>query len=286
MANQLRFRPDRLATLYFFHPLQRLLRRASPGIPILMYHSISKNLEVHRSAYFHTCTDPQVFREHIQLLARNGYKTIGLGEAVAKLEEGIRPTEKLVVLTFDDGFEDFYTEAFPILSTLGYIATVFLPTAYIGDNPRTFNGTTCLTWSQVRELQETGIEFGSHTVTHPQLKTLPTADVERELRSSKEEIEDHLGSQVTSFSYPYAFPETDRAFVRQLGSLLGAAGYKWGVSTVVGSASRTDNPLFLKRLPTNSTDDLQLFRAKLEGAYDWLHALQYATKLRKFGSRT
>jgi peptidoglycan/xylan/chitin deacetylase (PgdA/CDA1 family) len=273
------FRPDRLATLYFFHPLQRLLRRASPGIPILMYHSISKNLEVHRSAYFHTCTDPQVFREHIELLARNGYKTIGLGETVAKLKGGIRPTEKLVVLTFDDGFEDFYTEAFPVLSTFGYTATVFLPTSYIGDNPHEFNGTTCLTWQQVRELHRAGIEFGSHTATHPQLKTLPTADVERELRSSKEEIEDHLGSQVTSFSYPYAFPETNRAFRQMLRDMLVQAGYENGVSTIVGTADSSTDRLFLERLPVNSSDDAGFFKAKLQGGYDWLHAFQYASKL-------
>ena len=127
-------RPDRIATLYFFHPLQRLLRRASTGIPILMYHSISEGPEARRSAYFHTCTSPRVFREHLQLLARNGYKTIGLGEAVRKLERGAQTTERLVVLTFDDGFADFYTEAFPALSALGYTATVFLPTAYIGDS--------------------------------------------------------------------------------------------------------------------------------------------------------
>ena len=82
----LEIRPDRIATLYFFHPLQRLLRRASAGIPILMYHSISERPRRHRDAYFHTCTRPQVFREHVGLLARNGYKTIDLDEAVRRLK--------------------------------------------------------------------------------------------------------------------------------------------------------------------------------------------------------
>lgn len=272
-------RPDRIATLYFFHPLQRLLRRSSAGIPILMYHSISENPEVRGSAYFHTCTAPQVFREHLELLARNGYKTISLGETVRKLKEGTRTTEKLVVLTFDDGYQDFCTEAFPILSAFGYTATVFLPTAYIGDNPRQFNGTTCLTWNQVLELQKAGVEFGSHTMTHPQLTTLPAPEVERELRSSKEEIENRLGVPVASFSYPYAFPETNRSFIRELSGALKGVGYKRGVSTIVGRATRTDNPLFLKRLPANSDDDPQFFQTKLEGAYDWLHTLQYASKL-------
>ena len=273
------FRPDRLATLYFFHPLQRLLRRAPTGIPILMYHSISKNPEPRGNPYFHTCTAPQVFREHLNLLARNGYKTIGLAEAVRRLEQATQSTEKLVVLTFDDGFADFYTEAFPALSARGYAATVFLPTAYIGDTPRSFNGMACLTWDQVRELRQAGIEFGSHTVTHPQLTTLPAADVERELRSSKKGIEDRLGAPVASFSYPYKFPEPDRAFRQRLHDMLAQAGYENGVSTILGTADSSSDRLFLERLPVNSSDDDAFFTAKLQGGYDWLHALQLASKL-------
>ncbi len=75
-------RADRIATLYFFHPLRRLLQRGTAGIPILMYHSISEG-EERGNAYFHICTHPRVFREHVKLLSDNGYKTIGLGEAVA-----------------------------------------------------------------------------------------------------------------------------------------------------------------------------------------------------------
>lgn len=274
------FRADRVATLYFFHPLRRLLRHGSAGIPILMYHSISGDVEEHGSAYFHICTAPRVFREHVKLLSSSGYKTVGLGEAVSMLEAGNGATEKLVVLTFDDGYEDFYTEAFPILSEFGYSATVFLPTAYIGDSARRFNGRRCLTWNQVRELRDEGIEFGSHTVTHPQLHSVGPRQFRDELQESRWKIEGELAESVESFSYPYAFPETDRFFVRQLQGTLQEAGYKRGVSTIVGKAGPTDDRLFLKRLPANSDDDLQFFHAKLEGAYDWLHPLQYASKLR------
>jgi peptidoglycan/xylan/chitin deacetylase (PgdA/CDA1 family) len=273
-------RPDRLATLYFFHPLRRLLRRAPAGIPILMYHSISENPESHKNPYYHTCTSPRVFRQHLNFLARNGYRTIGLGEAVRKLQEGAQTAEKLVVLTFNDGFEDFYTEAFPALSASGYAATVFLPTAYIGDSPREFNGIACLTWSQVRELRKAGVEFGSHTLTHPQLRELLPAGVDRQLRSSKEEIEDRLGAPVASFSYPYAFPEPDRAFRQMLRDMLMQAGYENGVSTIVGTADSSSDRLFLERIPANSSDDESLFTAKLQGGYDWLHGVQYGFKLR------
>ena len=271
------FRPDRIATLYFFHPLRRLLGRTAAGIPILMYHSISDGPELRRNAYFHTRTSPRVFRDHLSLLAREGYKTIGLAEAVRKLKQSAGTDEKLVVLTFDDGFADFYTEAFPALSAFGYTATMFLPTAYI-DAPGQFNGTTCLTWSQVRELHAAGIEFGSHTATHPQLTTLPAQDIEREIVSSKREIEDRLGEPVASFSYPYKFPEPDRTFRRGLRDTLMRAGYENGVTTIVGTADSVSDPLFLERIPVNSSDDNAFFGAKLQRGYDWVHGLQLAYK--------
>jgi peptidoglycan/xylan/chitin deacetylase (PgdA/CDA1 family) len=273
-------RPDRFATLYFFHPLQLILRRAPAGIPILMYHSISENPESHKNPYYHTCTSPQVFRQHVDFLASNGYNTISLGEAVRKLENGAQTTEKLVVLTFDDGFEDFYTEAFPALCASRYTATVFLPTAYIGDSPREFKGTPCLTWGEIRELRKAGVEFGSHTVTHPQLRELPAAGIEQELVSSKQEIETRLGAPVASFSYPYAFPEADHTFRQRLHDMLVQAGYENAVSTIVGTADSSSHRLFLERIPVNSGDDDAFLAAKLRGGYEWLHAFQLASKLR------
>ncbi len=186
--------------------------------------------------------------------------------------------EKPVVLTFDDGYQDFYTDAFPLLNRFGYSATVFLPTAYIGDAGRPFKGLECLTWGQVRELHQAGVEFGSHTVTHPKLHTMGAEELTREVRCSKERIEDELGCQVKSFSYPYAFPETDRTFVPKLQRILEETGYEDGVSTIIGRLDPTCNRMFMKRLPINSDDDIRFFQAKLEGAYDWLHAAQYALK--------
>jgi hypothetical protein len=87
-----------------------------------------------------------------------------------------------------------------------------------------------------------------------------------------------LGELIESFSYPYAFPEPDRAFVGTLRSLLVAAGYQYGVTTILGRVRPGDDPLFLPRLPMNDGDDARLFHAKVAGAYDWIHAPQYAAK--------
>jgi peptidoglycan/xylan/chitin deacetylase (PgdA/CDA1 family) len=212
-------------------------------------------------------------------LHERNYKTASLLEAVSRIETPSVKHEKVVVLTFDDGYLDFYTQAYPILNRYGFSATVFLPTAYIGESPRSFKGTGCLTWDQVRELKRVGIHFGSHTVTHPQLRTLSAEVVRDEIQRSKETIEEKLGSPVGTFAYPYALPETDRSFRAGLRGILEEAGYQAGVSTIIGTADRAGDRFFMKRLPANSADDRRLFEAKLSGAYDWLHALQYAWKL-------
>jgi len=271
-------RGDAVATLYFFHPLRKLAKSWKVRIPILMYHSISDWDESTVHPYYRTATSPTVFAQHMRFLHENKYLTVGPSDAVACMEASELGAARLVVITFDDGYEDFYNHAFPILSEYGFSATVYLPTAHIGAAPLAFKGRRCMTWNQVRELRSVGIEFGSHTVTHPQLTSLDPTAVEYEVRNSKHTIEQELGCAVTSFAYPYAFPETDRVFTRRLETILWLAGYENGVSTVVGTADRATNRLFMKRLPVNSCDGVPLLRAKLEGGYNWVHAAQYTSK--------
>lgn len=272
-------RLDRLATIYVASPLLGLRSSGVGGVPILMYHSVSASAGNGMHPYYQTVTTPSVFAKHIEFLRRARYKAITLADAVSLNQSAAQRAEKAVVLTFDDGYRDFYTHAFPILNKYGFTATVFLPTAYIGETPQEFKGTECLTWSQVRELRDTGVHFGSHTVTHPQLRNMKMEDIRAEVRFSKAVIEDKLGCAVNSFSYPYAFPETHRIFRGRLQRVLEDSGYENGVSTILGIAGRGDDRFFMKRLPANSDDDLPFFKAKLEGAYDWVHTLQYTRKL-------
>lgn len=272
-------RADRVATLFLFQPFSRM-RRAGKilRVPILMYHSISRSEEKGIHPYYQTVTSPEIFADHIRGLHDCGYRTSSLGEIATQMRTADGNLEKTVVITFDDGYQDFHRAAFPVLSQYGYSATVFLPTAYIGEDGRKFNGRDCLNWSEVRELAKAGVEFGSHTVTHPQLWNVSRETIRREIGESKAAIEQNLGKAVKSFSYPYALPEPDRSFTRFVRETLVETGYENGVSTVIGLASAKDDLFFMKRLPANSGDDQRLLCAKLEGAYDWLHAAQYAWK--------
>lgn len=277
----LRTRTDRLATLYFFHPLLRSFPFRAARIPILMYHSLSETERGSASSYYETVTSPRVFADQMKFLHEGGYRTISLNEAFQFVHDAGRDPAKVVVITFDDGYRDFATQGLAILRQYGFGATVFLPTAYIGDSVRKFKGRECLTWSEVREIHKAGICFGSHTVSHPQLALITPHEVEEEVRCSKQTIEDKLGSCVESFAYPYAFPEPDRRFAQRLRNVLEEAGYHNGVSTVLGTAGVRHDRYFLPRLPVNSWDDVRFFQAKVEGYYDWAHGPQYAAKMFK-----
>ena len=270
------FRLDRFLTLNFFHPIAKK-RRPQEGlkVPILMYHGIADLQKKGRHPYYETATSPGVFAEQMDFLKRNDYRMVGLNNLPGIFAGPDRGIGKCVVVTFDDGLADFITGALPVLNRHGYSATVFLPAGLMG---RQVNGQACMTWDQVRDSAANGITFGSHSLTHPKLTELDASGLEHEIRHSKEKIESELRQGIDSFSYPYAFPEQDAEFLKRYEAALGRSGYRSGVTTIIGAAAANDNRYFLKRLPVNEHDDLRFFKAKLEGGYDWLNAVQKAFK--------
>jgi peptidoglycan/xylan/chitin deacetylase (PgdA/CDA1 family) len=165
-----------------------------------------------------------------------------------------------------------------VLQRHGFNATMYLPTAFIGDGRRQFKGRDCLTWTEVAELHRAGFEFGSHTVTHPRLVDLPWNQIRDELAESKRAIELRLNTSVTTFAYPYAFPQHQRRFACDFRDALRACGYRTAVTTRIGHVAAGDDLLSLRRLPANSADDPALFRAKLQGFYNWMAGPQLAAK--------
>lgn len=246
-------------------------------MPILMYHSISDNLFGMSHPYYHINTLPAVFSQQMRWLRNAGYRTMDLREAWAHLSAGEDLCGTLVI-TFDDGYRDFYTDAFDVLKQCGFTATIFLATDRIRKYSARIEGADYLTWRDVKMLHGEGIRFGSHTVTHADLRSMSPDQLEYELGRSKEIIEQNIGVPVDSFSYPFAFPEEDKNFTRFLEDLIENMGFDYGVSTILGRASMKSNKFFLPRLPVNNWDDLRLLRAKIEGGYDWLHWPQLLKK--------
>jgi len=170
-------------------------------IPVLTFHSIDDGRAP-------TSFGPALFAHGMETLALGGYRTISLAEA-ASLAAAKRPfPERSFVVTFDDGYKNVYEKAFPVLADHSFTATVFLTT---GDGERTGDGDRLpplfggemLSWGEIRIMNDAGIDFGAHTLTHPDLTRLPPEDAAREIASSRDVIARALGAPVTTFAYPY-----------------------------------------------------------------------------------
>ncbi|GAB4233160.1 MAG: hypothetical protein Kow00109_05810 [Acidobacteriota bacterium] len=268
------FSLDRFVTLGFFRPLARLgLYRPEQGVPILMYHSISAADEPGVSPYYRLNTSPRRFRQQMQWLREAGWRIVPVEEALGAAAGGRR----VAALTFDDGYRDFLTAAWPILAEFGYPATVYLPTGRV-DEGGEFRGKPLLNWKEVRWLADQGIDFGSHTVHHVKLGEVTPEEAMWELVESRRRLEDELGRPVKGFSLPYAFPEGNPGVCNDLMAAVQAAGYRYLLTTRLGRHRVEETVWRVRRLPCNDSDDRSLLLAKLAGLYDWLYPLQRFVK--------
>jgi peptidoglycan/xylan/chitin deacetylase (PgdA/CDA1 family) len=242
------------------------------AFPILMYHAIDSDIHFQGHPYFETVTSPLNFKRHLMLLKELGFSSIGLNESIASA------TERSLLISFDDGFEDFYSQAFPILQETGYSAVVYLPVRFIGKNSKGIEGRQHLNWNQVRELHRWGVSFGSHSIDHLDLACQSPQELKKQITFSKSEIENQLGAPIISFSHPFAFPDGDRNYIKRYRSELFDAGYRHGVTTKIGLSRPSDDPLLQRRIPCNEYDDNSFLLAKLHGAYDWLYGFQLMKK--------
>ncbi|MBI1839313.1 MAG: polysaccharide deacetylase family protein [Verrucomicrobia bacterium] len=262
-------------------PLQRAgVVRSRPGLSVLMYHGVNDDPEPETQGYYRLNTPVSLFQRQMDWLQENGFRTIGLHEVPAMLlsPSGMEPTNRLVVITFDDGYKDFLQNAWPAMNRHGFTGTVFLPTAYIGNETMLFRRQPCLTWAEVRDLRKEGVFFGPHTVTHRELNRLSWEDAAEEITRSKQQVEEALGEAIPTFSHPYGFPAADRSYVERYCSLLERLQVKASVTTLLGRVRAGISPLLLPRLPVNGIDALPLFSAKMRGAYDWLSGPQRIMK--------
>jgi peptidoglycan/xylan/chitin deacetylase (PgdA/CDA1 family) len=199
-----------LATLFLvFYLLRRgrFKKGWSEDIQILTYHKIDDDFD-----WGITRQKVSQFEKGIEFLRDQGYETVTLEEACRPTPaNGGKPRHALrrkVVITFDDGYEDVYLNAFPILQKYDFIACIFIITGYVGKhdswdyNPRK-RRRRHLSWEQIRELSESGFDFGSHTVNHPDLTRIEPRFVGYELKNSKEVLEGKLGKEVRFLSYPF-----------------------------------------------------------------------------------
>ena len=167
-----------------------------PDIPILMYHEVWAEM-TQESQIRHTnpayIVARQTFEEQMQYLHDNEFRTLTLDEYL----EGSRHNDrKRVIITFDDGWHNNYSQAFPTLKTLGLKATIFVATDFIGQKDY-------MDWAQLKEMQDAGISVQSHTASHGALTEKSELEIKEELSLSKKNIEDRLGTPVQYLSAPH-----------------------------------------------------------------------------------
>jgi peptidoglycan/xylan/chitin deacetylase (PgdA/CDA1 family) len=236
-----------------------------------MYHSIS-------NASGPTSIPIDVFRAQIETLRNAGYETAPLSSLAAwQRGESCMP-RRAVMITFDDGFQDFADVAFPILQAHGFTATVFLPTGRLG-GLEDWSGANApprrlMSWSSVRDLARHGIAFGGHSVTHADLTTLAPDRLREEIKGSQDEIARHIGQAVDTFAPPYG-RVNDRVRVEL------ARWASLSVGTRLDRASRRCDLTDVPRIEMHYFRDRRLWHAYLMGrANAYLRARRVGRRLR------
>lgn len=226
---------------------------------ILMYHMISKpesELEIK-----YACP-PDVFEKHMSKLRHENFNLVSLKTIDNHINSGAAIPKNAIAITIDDGFEDNYTNAYPILKKYNIPATVFLTTGHLGASnnwmtKRGFPLRNLLNWDQIKEMSKNDIIFGAHTVNHP---ALPELDIERayqEIKESKKTIEQELGRECNYFAYPFGlFSDQNRMQVRD-------CGFSLACSTRSGFNTAARDPFLLHRIEVYGNDPWWKLKQKM-----------------------
>jgi peptidoglycan/xylan/chitin deacetylase (PgdA/CDA1 family) len=190
------------------------------SVPILMYHRIATDGPADLKRWRLT---PELFDAHMNALHRTGYQTITLAEWAEGLVQRRPVPGKRILLTFDDGYSDFLSEALPTLRGHDFSATVFLVAERIGKTAlwdAAFGDCAPLmSWEEIKSLQEIGIEFGAHTCIHKKMTEMESAELAEDTRRTRAILEEGLGVSVPTLAYPYGEQnESVRRVVGEVGT--------------------------------------------------------------------
>jgi len=192
------------------------------NLPVLYYHHI-QNLDVAKAAGQQNLTvGTDIFLQQMQYLKDHGYTTVSTSTLTDFFDKGNSISHGAVILTFDDGYEDFYVNVLPILKQDGFRAVLALPTGLVG-NPG------YLTWNEIGQAASSGVEIINHTWSHADLRSNNTANVQKEIMTADGQLSDRGYNANKAFVYPYG-GYNDYAI-----NFLQNKGYTMAFTTISGS---------------------------------------------------
>ena len=211
-------------------------------LPILMYHYV-RDVQPNDRLGWNLSVTPDNFRKQVRYLTDHGYTTLTMRDADLVLAGKREMPLRAVVLTFDDGYRDFYTTAAPILRDAGFTATNYVPTQLVGTG-------NYMNWRQIEELDAEGFEMAAHSQFHVDVTTAGSNRARLEVFGAKADLESHLGHPVVDWAYPYG------AVNVQAAALVREAGYWSGATTDPGSWHSPGQLLYLTRVRMGGTAEL------------------------------
>lgn len=226
-------------------------------VPVMMYHKVRENPEGHSDT-----VSPKMFRFQMQYLKEHGYHVLTLDELVEGITQGRRLPHKSVVITFDDGYENNYTEALPVLEQYSFPATIFI-------SPEYFGRAEYLSVEQIAAMKDSLFSLGSHGMSQAYLPKMSRTQREYEITESQRLIEGQFGVPVKYFCYPIG------GFNEEIKDMVKSAGFKAALTTNRGH-DRFDKDVFeINRIKFSDSDNSDLTMwVKLLGYYNLFRKLK------------
>lgn len=228
--------------------------------PILTYHAVAERVDPRFAPYAVT---PAELEQQLGWLRDRGYRFLTVADYARALQRSVALPERTVVLTFDDAFADFRAVALPLLQRYGAVATLYVPTAFVGGTsrwaePRGEGARALLDWDGLRTVRDAGVEIGGHAHTHRRMAGLSDAEIVDEVGACKAALEAELDAGASTFAYP--FGDHDRRVRRAVRD----AGYDAACEVRELPSTSADDPYALRRLLVLRGTSPERFRALVE----------------------
>ena len=255
------------ATAGWLYYLFEVVVTPSDDVLVLNYHQINT-----RDANSLTVR-PGNFADELDYLTEHGYHVISLDQFIRHQNEGAALPDKPVLITFDDGYLDNYTDAFPLLKERKMPALIFIITDYIGTQQN------YMTWEQVHEMEKNGIDFGSHTLSHAMLSQDDPKDAKFQLETSQAVFRWQFGKNARALAYPCGYyDDTVKKLVKD-------AGFEAAFTVDYGPVRPGHDMLSLQRVPIFGCleNELEHFRLRIEKVPALCLMYDVRTRLRSIG---